>query len=1121
MRKKIKKYYSMIREFSRFLAGAALTVVFAAGGVLNAQPKNVVAGDKLVAEEWQNQHVNEVNRLPMRATSYSYRNNLAALAGNRQRAQFQLLNGDWNFSYYDDVKEAPEGFEADSYDISKWGKISVPNCWEMEGHGYPIYTNSTYPFPNNPPRIDRTNPTGLYVREFDIPKEWDGDRVILHFGGVYSAYYVWVNGVQVGYAEDSCLSSEFDITDYLREGSNKLAVKVLKWADGSYMEDADHWRMAGIHREVYLMAIPQVSLYDFGVRTVLQKENTAGLLQIRPEIVNNGKVNLKGWNVEARLYDHQKIEVFPKPLTVTANHIANEPYPQRDNVYYGMMEGIVSKPKLWNAETPYLYTLVITLLDKDGKVVDARSTKVGFRSIAINKDQELLINGTAIKLYGVNRHDHCDVKGKTVSREQMERDVILMKQFNFNSVRASHYPNDPYFNELCDKYGLYLVDEANLETHHQKGYLSNRPEWSSSFMERGVRMAVRDRNHPSVIMWSLGNESGCGPNHAAMAGWIKDYDPTRLIHYEGAQGDPTHPLYVPINRKEASIVTSEIVAFEEDAAAKPTRRLNGYANPNDPAYVDVISRMYPLVPDLIAMAEDPILDRPIMMCEYAHAMGNSSGGMKEYWDAIRAHKSLLGGHIWDWIDQGLRAVDPKSGEVYWKYGGDFERGEHHDSNFCINGVIGSDRSIKPAMWECKYVCQPIEFIFSEKSKKEVTILNRNFFVDTNDYSYHWELRDESKVLQSGELTVPVLAAGKSAAVSIPVASFVVEDGAEYWIRFSVRQKSATLYSAEGFEVAWDQFLYEKSKKKVAKAKLTGNVEISSPAKDNKKITLSGVGFSVDIEDGYISKYISNGVSLITEPLRPNFWRASTDNDWRGWKVDRVMGFWKDAASKLTTRSITISELKGRGVAVTAVKGIDKDVELTLTYTVSSDGVVSVNYNLTTSDNAPELLRVGMQCVTNKDLNDVSYYGRGPWENYSDRLFSAMVSKYDTTVAGFMYEYVVPQECSNRCDVRWIALRGAKGSGLQVLGASPLSVSVWNTTQQSLTDAKHINEVVELEDGNTLNIDMVQAGVGGTDSWSIKARPSDHVRLLRKSYTYEFTLLGLGTSQDPIVVGRQY
>ncbi len=1065
--------------------------------------------------EWQNQLVNSVNRLPSRATSYSYRDIESAKAADRSRAEMLSLDGEWKFNFVEDVKDAPDNFYESDFDTSKWDKITVPSCWEMKGYGYPIYTNSTYPFPANPPFIDRTNPVGSYVREFMLPEKWSGERVIIHFGGVYSGFYVWVNGEIAGYSEDSCLPAEFDITDLLKKGKNTVAVKVFKWTDGSYMEDADHWRMAGIHREVYLMAIPNVSLYDYGVRTVVDLKGGKSRLQIRPEIVNQNKQNLKGWNLSAQLFDAEGKAVFPKDMKVTADFVIKEPYPQRDNVYYGMMEGVVVNAELWSAERPYLYTLMLSLTDNTGKVVDARSSKIGFRDVKVVGD-EFQVNGVPVKMIGVNRHDHSEIGGKTVTRSEIKEDVILMKQFNFNAVRTSHYPNDPYFYELCDEYGIYVMDEANLETHHQRGYLSNRPEWSNSYLERAVRMAVRDRNHASIVMWSLGNESGCGPNHAAMAAWLKDYDYTRPIHYEGAQGLPQHPLYKPVGRKQASVVTSEIV-HDEPIKDLPVKKINDYSNPDDPAYVDVISRMYPMVEELVQMTKNPEMNRPIMMCEYAHSMGNSTGAMKEYWQAIRSHKALMGGYIWDWIDQGLRAKDPKTGKVYWTYGGDHERGEHHDGNFCINGVINSDRSVKPAMWECKYACQPIEFTAVDIKSGKIALQNHNFFSTTDEYRYYWELRDENNILQSGEVVVPTTAAGKSVEVTLPIKKVKAAAGAEYWVRLSAKERNDRNYAKAGFEVAWEQLPYTTGEAKSVSSKIAGAITVNKA--DTNNITVKGSNFSLSIKDGYIANYTNSGVELISSPLRPNFWRAATDNDWRGWKIDRVMGFWKTAAEKLTTKSIEVKESGDKSVLVSVEKVVGADVTLKLNYTIQADGVVEVSYDIKRGENIPEMLRVGMQCESASSLGKVTYYGRGPWENYSDRKASAMISIYETTPAELGVEYVRPQENGNRCDVRWFTMQTSKGTGMQIIATEPLSMSLWETSQSTLDKAQHLNEVVNTKGRLTLNVDHVQAGLGGTDSWSMKARPYVEARLLESGYSYSFKIVPVSSKSNLKEMGR--
>ena len=1078
------------------------------------EAENIVRQWRDNQPEWQNQYVNGVNRLPSRSTTYSFRDVKSALEGDRNKSEYLSLNGKWKFCYSDNVDDVPVGFYKTDFSSSSWSSIQVPSCWEMQGDGYPIYTNSTYPFPARPPFVDRNNQVGCYIKEFNVPAKWNKDRVILHFGGVYSGFYVWVNGVKVGYSEDSCLPAEFDITDYVKSGTNKLAVQVFKWTDGSYMEDADHWRMAGIHREVYLMSIPDVAIYDYGVRTLVDLKNNKATIQIRPEITNQNSEDVKGWNLSAQLYDADGRPVFEKEMSVTANYVINEPYPQRDNVYYGMMEGIISRPVLWNSENPYLYTLVMKLTDKSGKVVDARSTKIGIRDIRIDGNR-ILVNETPIKLIGVNRHDHSETGGKTVTRQEMLEDVLLLKRYNFNTVRTSHYPNDPYFYDLCDKYGIYVMDEANLETHHQKGYLANRPEWSTPYMERAVRMVVRDRNHPSVFMWSLGNESGCGPNHAAMSGWIKDYDPTRPVHYEGAQGIPGHPLYKPIGRKEASIVTSEIDHNIKEPEKTAKKELFVYANPDDPAYVDVVSRMYPLVEELIAMTKNPIMKRPIIMCEYAHSMGNSTGGLKEYWDAIWQHDALAGGYIWDWIDQGALDEERKYEKKSWNYGGDYEKGEHNDQNFCTNGVISADRTTKPATEECKYVFAPIAFSTLSAHTGKIIITNRNFFTNTDNYRFFWQLRDEDSVLQEGEISVPSTPAGESFEANIPVKDFKAEEGAEYWLRLRAELRTDNLYAKAGFEVAWEQFEYLSLPK--AETVKTNEAGLNVDDSNKNSIKISGKGFNMEINDGYISGYSLGNSEIIKSTLKPNFWRASTDNDWRGWKADRIMKFWITAAEKLKTASIDVRKTDS-GCNIKVLKTIDNLVSVSLTYNVSSDGIIGVDYSFVKSPSLPELIRIGMQGEFSNKLNNITYYGRGPWENYSDRLASAMVGVYKTTPSEMGFDYVVPQENANRCDVRWMSLQTKSKGGIMIVGNEPLSVSVWEFTQKALEDAKHINEKVK--NGNlTVNIDHAQAGVGGTDSWSLKARPAVDKRLLDGSYSYGFTIVPVSANINLKQAGR--
>ena len=1056
---------------------------------------------------WFDKNVNGVNRLPARATSYSYADQGAALTCDREAARIKSLNGTWKFSFSPAVEKAPMDFWKDGYDVSAWNDMPVPSCWEMHGYGYPIYRNTKYPFPYDPPFINRENPVGSYVRTFTIPEDWQGGRVILHFGGVYSGHQVWINGKEVGYSEDSCLPSEFDITDVLHKGENTLAVRVFKWTDGSYLEDADHWRMAGIHREVMLLWRPDVTIYDFGVRTKLDSEYKNAQLWIRPVVDVHGEVDTKGWKVTAELYDPAGALV-PGKMEIYVDEILSEKYPQRDNVHFPLLQQQVNNPRKWTAETPSLYTLVLSLLDGSSQVLEARSCKVGFRDVRV-KGQQLLVNGVPVKLYGVNRHDHSEFGGKTVTREEIEADLRLMKQFNFNSVRTSHYPNDPYLYDLCDKYGLYVMDEANLETHGVGGRLSNEYTWVTSFMERVTRMVIRDRNHPSVVIWSMGNESGCGPGHAAVCAWTKDFDPTRPVHYEGAQGQPEHPLYVPHKRKSKVIFTSEIEKVKKPKVALKSlpeiRRQR--SNPTDPEYVDIISRMYPRIDDLEAMALDTIHDRPIYMCEYAHSMGNSTGSMKDYWDVIRKYDNLLGGHIWDWKDQGVAAVN-EDGKKFWKYGGDFEpEGEGHDGNFLINGVVFPDGTPKPAMYTCKYVYQPVEFSMEDIAAMRIRLKNRNFHVSTASYRYSWEIKDERGVLQKGTMEVPVLEPGQSAVVRVPAKKMTMRPGKAYLLNLYAHEAESTTYAEAGHVNSSEQFVLS-----MPDMSFGGTQKGRTPilAERNDTIVVKADKYTIYVEKntGELCGYDRGAVRLIKKAFTPNFWRAELDNDWRGWKPSVYLECWKTAPDQLSASSAVVeSSVKDNVVTITADRAIHGGKTcLRMTYSIYPDARVKVSYSLKIGDDVIEPLRIGLQGHVNRKFDNLTYFGRGPQENYSDRHDGIFLGTWNTTVEDMMVQYVYPQENGNRTNVCWISLSDAKGRGLRICGEQPLSISAWNTTQEALSRAKHIGEASVLKDAFVLNVDLVQTGVGGTDSWTQRARPYDDYRLLEKEYSYSFWLI---------------
>ena len=1083
----------------------------------------ILAGAQTLSEgPWYNHYVNGINRLPARATSYSFDDEAKALDGNREASRMVSLNGTWKFKFVEDVPQAPLDFFNEGYDVTAWDDIKVPSCWEMQGFGYPIYTNTKYPFPYRPPYICRDNPVGSYVRTFSVPQEWKGGRIILHFGGVYSGHQVWVNGKEAGYSEDSCLPSEFDITDLVKEGENTLAVRVFKWTDGSYLEDADHWRMSGIHREVLLLYQPHVAICDFGVRTKLDSDYKNAALWVRPVIAMDPDADVRNWNVVGRLYDPSGTKVGDD-MKITAAEIYHEKYPQRDNVHYPLLEQKVENPLLWTAETPHLYTLVLSLYDAEGSLVEARSTKVGFREVKIS-GQQFLVNGVPVKLYGVNRHDHSEYGGKSVTREEMEADIRLMKQFNFNSIRTCHYPNDPYIYDLCDKYGLYVMDEANLETHGVGGQISNEPTWVSSFMERATRMVIRDRNHPSVVFWSLGNESGVGPNHAAMAGWIEDYDPTRPIHYEGAQGQPEHELYKPHSRKAKIVFTSEKqevkVTKEEPKSLPPAARNDKSGNPTDPEFVDLISRMYPRIELLERMAKDPNHDRPIYMCEYAHSMGNSTGAMKDYWDLIRKYDNLLGGHIWDWKDQGLARVDA-NGVKNWGYGGDYEKpSDVNSGNFCINGVVAPDCTPKPAMYVCKYVYQPVEFTAVDLPSYKIAMKNRNFHMSTGRYTYSWVIRDEKTVLQKGTFDAPVLAPGESAEIVIPAKKVTFKPGAVYMLEVYAHEGMELPYADAAHVHSSEQFVLSE-REAPAPVQAKGRTPEISENIAAYVITAGKVTVTIDKTTGYLAGYQDGGCQMLKTPMTPNFWRAEIDNDWRGWKPSHYLRVWKTAPEKLSEPRIATSA-EGSAAVVSVSRTLDGGkAELSLKYMMYPDGRLNVSYDIQIAESVLEPLRVGLQTQIAGELDNLSYFGRGPQENYSDRNDGIFLGLWNTTPAGMMYQYVYPQENGNRTDVRWISCADDKGRGLVFLGTHPLSVSAWNTTQAELQDAMHIGEPAVLTDSFVLNVDLVQTGVGGTDSWSQRARPYDNVRLLDKHYSYDFWLSPVKSQNEAVELGRKY
>ncbi|MFI3285153.1 MAG: glycoside hydrolase family 2 TIM barrel-domain containing protein [Rikenellaceae bacterium] len=1062
-----------------------------------------IATSAFAQNDWENEFMFERNKLPARVASYSFESAQDALEGDRDLSRTIMLNGEWKFNFVETTDERPTEFMATDFNGGEeWANIPVPSSWEMQGYGQPIYSNIIYPFTPNildqtlkfdwrgpqppiPPYIYRDNPVGSYYRDFEIPSDWSDESVVLHFGGVASAFYVWVNGVEVGYSQDSCLAAEFDITDYIKEGNNRVAVQVFKWSDGSYLEDQDMWRLSGIYREVMLLAQPKISINDISIRAELDDNYKNGSIEIRPSIwMDDNNANLEGWKITAQLYDAEQNAIFADELSAKAKDIFLERWPQRDIVKFAWMESDIVAPHKWSAESPYLYTLVLSVENPKGEVVEARSQKVGFRRVEFDKDNALLINGKSVEIMGVNRHDHSPIHGKALTREEMEADAKLIKQFNFNAVRTSHYPNDPYFMALCDQYGIYVMDEANIETHHLGGYTANTPSWTGAMMARITRMVMRDKNHPSIISWSLGNESGTGPIFAAAAAWIHDFDTSRFVHYEGAQGDPTHPDYIE--------------------GASGNAKSEAYANPDDPAFVDVISRMYPELSQIIAQSDSPYIDRPIIMCEYMHAMGNSMGGLGDYWDAIRERKDIIGGFIWDMIDQGLLTTNDK-GEEYYAFGGDF--GDvPNDENFCINGVFAPDRTPNPHAWEAKYLFQPIEVTLSSSEPCKVQIYNRLSHTSTSQYETRWEIYEDGKMIQSGTLGAIDISPADSKIVTIPAKAIKYNDNSEYWVRISMHESEDKLWCEKGHEVAYEKMLLRaratEEKPYASTSKATLSLDESG---DNLTISTKDLAVEISKESGYLTSYKAAGNELLSAPLMPNLTRPNIDNDVRGASfgyMKKVRDFWTKFASSLSVASIN-HEVASDNKSVTVKVSYKpmSETKLALSYTIYSDGMVSTTLDLDAAESTPDIMRFGMQMAVPLSYDKTTFYGRGPFENYMDRKRAAKVGEYSFATEDLFFSYVQPQESGNRSDVQWAKLTQSsnKKQSLQITGAPEFNFSIWQYTAADLQTSKHPYELTEC-DFYTVNIDQEQAALAGTLS---NILPQYILKAGKRSFTFNF------------------
>ena len=991
--------------------------------------------------DWENPAVFDIGKERPHATFLSFPDQQSALGVKREESPtYRSLNGAWKFHWVRKPSDRPMDFMSSGFHPDAWDEIEVPGSWELQGYGIPHYFDVAYPFPPDPPWIPHDyNPVGSYLRTFSVPAEWDGREVYLVFDGVSSAMYVWINGRRVGYSQDSRTPAEFRITDYLGPGENTLAVEVYRWSDGSYLEDQDMWRLSGIFRDVYLHAAPPVRIRDFGVDAGLDDRYRDGRLSVKVEIEG---VSATDWGtIEIDLLDS-------RGENVPGVRMAGSFKIDRETSGTMRFSARVPEPFKWTAETPHLYTLLITHLDDAAKVREVITSRVGFRRVEIAGGL-LRVNGTPVTLRGVNRHEHDPETGQTVSEERMLQDIELMKQHNINAVRASHYPNVPRWYELTDEYGLYVVDEANIESHgidcEPDLTLAGKPEWKEAHLDRTVRMVERDKNHPSVIVWSLGNEACDGPNFVATSAWIHERDPSRPVMYEPA----------------------------------------GLAD-----HVDIVSPMYARDYMLDAYAREHD-DRPYILCEYAHAMGNSVGNLADYWDTIFEHDILQGAFIWDWVDQGLWRT-AEDGTRYIVYGGDFgPPGTASDRNFLLNGLVTADRRPQPHLQEVKKVYQPVAIRAVDLARGEIEVENRYAFTPLSSLAGSWTVLADGRAVAAGAMPVLDVAPSETARVRLDLPDLQPFPGVEHvlTVRFRTRE-AAPLVPAE-HEVAWEQFsILGPPWPQVADAAQRAAARWTE---EDDQILVSGPDFSLafDRSRAEITLFRHGGRDLIRTGPVPEFWRAPTDNDF-GSDAQIRGRVWRGAGAARTVDSVRVSAADVEGPAAVLIQTFSTLPEaggsrVTTRYTVFGGGDVLVQHWFDPgSEDLPEIPRFGMSLTLPETMNRVEWYGRGPHESYWDRRTGAALGRWAMPVDSLYWPYARPQENGNRADVRWAAFTDDSGAGLLAVGLPTLDFSAHYFTVDDFDEGeekrnRHTIDLVR-RDFVTLHLDLRQTGIGGDNSW---------------------------------------
>jgi beta-galactosidase len=1077
--------------------------------------------------DWENPGVFKINREDPHATLVSYNDEKSALEAIKANSpNYKSLDGLWKFNWVKTPDQRPYWFFKDDYDTRDWKDIEVPSNWQLKGYDVQVYANITYPFwtyedvfnsegtklnemPSQPidkgmkapapqsviykykkvpPAIPHDwNPVGSYKRTFEIPSGWNDKEVFLHFGAVSSAFYVWVNEKLVGYSEDSKMPAEFNITKDLKNGKNTLAVEVYRWCDGSYLEDQDFWRLSGIQRTVFLHARPKTYIQDFFAVGDLDKTYDNG--QLKVDIVLKSTDSLiKPSVVETSLYDgNEKIYSESKDISISDG--------KGSVVFKKDFPGV----KKWSAEKPNLYSLVLSLKDKDGSISESVSAKIGFRKVEIINSQ-LLVNGVAIMLKGVNMHEHNDITGHVIDEETVMKDIKTMKSNNINAMRTCHYPQQEFWYEMCDKYGLYLYDEADIESHgigyDKDATLADKPEWAAAHLDRMERMVERDKNHPSIIVWSMGNEAGDGHNFLNLYKWTKERDVTRPVQYERAEKETNAPE----------------------------------------RHTDIWGDMYAPIEYIEAYAKNPKNDRPMIMVEYAHAMGNSTGNLQDYWDVIEKYPKLQGGFIWDWVDQGYLMTN-ESGEKYWAYGGDYgELGIPSDGNFCLNGLVWPDRTPHPGLFEVNKVYQYVGFEPVDLNKGLVKITNKYDFTNLSEFKFEWEVVSDGKIVKSGNIPVTDLKPKAGIIVQIPYSGIAASAGTEYFLNIRVSRSDAWNYVPEDHVYATAQFKLPVESKPVMANE--SNLAVLQTKTVDKNLEVSGVDMKLvfNLATGQLTSFNFKGKELFKKGPEPDFWRPPTDNDY-GYNMDKLLGVWKKAGERVVVTKANITQPELGKVLVTFNYDIPdssgkKIGGYATTYTVyGSADVVVKNQFSKLADNVPEIPRMGMQMQLPEEFTNLKWFGRGPHENYADRKTSADVGLYESTVADQYTPYIRPQENGYKTDTRWLALTNDSGNGVLIIGDPLICFAALNNIHddfespgklsQYRKDAKTANTHtidVKPRDFVNLNVDLGQMGVGGDNSWGALIHPQ--YRLLAKKYEYSFRFRPVVKEDDIVKMAKE-